>query len=322
MASRAGNHTELLTLPRGGQGAGRRAPNGGIPAPVVGETVSLMRWCPVCGDEMTPEFGSPCEDPIAWACRACGFLQLETGGRPRSGEQGAGVRELIPVAAAPAEAPPPPARRAGRGGGGGRRGGGQSAGVRDLTPVAAAPAEAPLPAAVRAAREVLATFGLASPVDVERVASLLGYPVEWGRRPPSERGGIARQADRDTLLLNRDYPFRSTAEWRWVLAEELAHAVLGHTARAASDAPGGAPALREPERRREERAAKAFAAELLMPAIEVRAEFGRAQPRLRQAMGQREREDLLQQVISDLAHTFQVSRTAMRIRLEDLGLLH
>jgi len=31
---------------------------------------------------------------------------------------------------------------------------------------------------------------------------------------------------------------------------------------------------------------------------------------------------LLQQVISDLAHTFQVSRTAMRIRLEDLGLLH
>ena len=284
MASRAGNHTELLTLPRGGQGAGRRAPNGGIPAPVVGETVSLMRWCPVCGDEMTPEFGSPCEDPIAWACRACGFLQLETGGRPLSGEQVAGVRELIPVAAAPAEAP--------------------------------------LPAAVRAAREVLATFGLAFPVDVERVASLLGYPVEWVRRPPSERGGIARQADRDTLLLNRDYPFRSTAEWRWVLAEELAHAMLGHTALAASDAPGGAPALREPERRREERAAKAFAAELLMPTVEVRAEFGRSQPRLRQAMGQREREDLLQQVISDLAHTFQVSRTAMRIRLEDLGLLH
>src|SRR3989304_4990785 len=157
MASRAGNHTELLTLPRGGQGAGRRAPNGGIPAPVVGETVSLMRWCPVCGDEMTPEFGSPCEDPIAWACRACGFLQLETGV-------------------------------------------------------------------------------------------------------------------------------------------------------AAGDAPGGAPARREPERRREERAAKAFAAELLMPTVEVRAEFGRSQPRLRQAMGQREREDLLQQGISDLAHTFQVSR--------------
>jgi len=280
-----GEVTELLTLPRGGQGAGRRAPNGGIPAPIVGGTVSLMRWCPVCGDEMTPEFGTPCEDPIAWACRACGFLQLETGGRPLRGEQVAAVRELAPVAAA-------------------------------------APDEAPLPSAVRAAREVLATFGLAPPVDVERVASLLGYPVEWVRRPPSERGGIARQADRDTLLLNRDYPFRSTAEWRWVLAEELAHAVLGHTALAASDAPGGAPALREPERRREERAAKAFAAELLMPAIEVRAEFGRSQPRLRQAMGQREREDLLQQVISDLAHTFQVSRTAMRIRLEDLGLLH
>src|SRR3970040_1150069 len=100
MASRAGNHTELLTLRRGGRGAGRRAPNGGIPAPLVGETVSLMRWCPVCGDEMTPEFGSPCEDPIAWACRACGFLQLETGGRPLRGEQVAAVRELALVAAA------------------------------------------------------------------------------------------------------------------------------------------------------------------------------------------------------------------------------
>src|SRR3989304_2200713 len=169
MASRAGNHTELLTLPRGGQGAGRRAPNGGIPAPVVGETVSLMRWCPVCGDEMTPEFGSSCEDPIAWACRACGFLQLGTGGRPLRGEQVAAGRELAPPA---------------------------------------------------------------------------------GAAPPGGRGGTPRQADRDPLLLNRDYPFRSTAEWRWVLAEELAHAVLGHTALAASDAPGGAPALREPERRR------------------------------------------------------------------------
>src|SRR3989304_7165305 len=99
MASRAGNHTELLTLPRGGQGAGRRAPNGGIPAPVVGETVSLMRWCPVCGDEMTPEFGTPCEDPIAWACRACGFLPLEAGGGPPPGGQGGRRRRPGPRAA-------------------------------------------------------------------------------------------------------------------------------------------------------------------------------------------------------------------------------
>src|SRR3972149_6104209 len=79
--------------------------------------------------------------------RACGFLQLETGGRPLRGEQVAAVRELAPVAAA-------------------------------------APDEAPLPSAVRVAREVLATFGLAPPAEVERVASLLGYPVGWGRRPP------------------------------------------------------------------------------------------------------------------------------------------
>jgi Zn-dependent peptidase ImmA (M78 family) len=157
---------------------------------------------------------------------------------------------------------------------------------------------------------------------VERAAALLGYPVEWVRRPPTERGGVARREGGETLLLNRDYPFRSTAEWRWVLAEELAHAMLGHSALVASDAAGAAPALREPERRREERAARAFAAELLMPAAEVRAEFLRVQPRLRQAVGTRDREDLLREIVSNLAHTFQVSPTAMRARLEALGLLH
>jgi hypothetical protein len=241
-----------------------------------------MRWCPVCGDEMTPEFGSPCEDPIAWACRACGFVQLETGGRPLAEEQAA----VLPQLGAPA----------------------------------ASPAAPNLPA-VRAAREVLSTFGLSPPVDVERAAALLGYPVEWVDRPISERGGISRRGEQETLLLNRGYPFRSGTEWRWVLAEELGHAVLGHSALAASDAPGAAPALREVRRRREERAARAFAAELLMPAAEVREEFRRAQPRLRPA-GAREREEALREIIAELARTFQVSLTALRIRLEELHLLH
>ena len=245
-----------------------------------------MRWCPVCADEMTPEFGSSCEDPIAWSCRACGSLQLETGGRPLTGEQVSVVQEIAR-----------PSREA-------------------------VAREREAPTAVRAAREVLAAFGLSTPIDVERVAALLGYPMEWVSRPPHERGGISRRAGREALVLNREYPFHSAAERRWVAAEELAHAVLGHSALAASEAPGGPPTLREPDRRREERAAKAFAAELLMPAAEVREEFRRAQSRLRQAVGQREREDLLRQVVSDLAHAFQVSQTAMRIRLEELDLLH
>ncbi|MDQ7851119.1 MAG: ImmA/IrrE family metallo-endopeptidase [Armatimonadota bacterium] len=242
-----------------------------------------MRWCLLCGDEMMPEFGSPCEDPVAWTCRACGFYQLETGGRPFSGEQLAAVRRL-PGKPAEGEAPT-------------------------------------LPPEVRAAREILATFGLTPPVDVERVAALLGYPVEWVRRPASERGGIARRAGRETLVLNRAYPFRSAAERRWVVAEELGHAVLGHTALAASTTAEGPAALREPLRTQEERAGKAFAAELLMPAAEVRAEFRRMQPRLRRAAGRHQRAELLQGIVTDLAHTFQVSPAAMRRRLEDLGLL-
>lgn len=233
-----------------------------------------------------PEFGSPCEDPIAWTCRACGSLQLETGGRPLSGEQVETVQALGGATRAQ------PAR------------------------------ESQIPAAVRAAREVQATFGLTPPVDIERVAALLGYPMEWVTRPAHERGGIARHGGQETLLLNRDYPFRSAVEWRWVAAEELGHAVLGHSALAASEAPGRLPTLREPEWRQQERAARAFAAELLMPAAEVRSEFTRAEPLLRRALGQREREDLLRQVVADLARTFQVSQTAMRIRLEGLDLLH
>ncbi len=242
-----------------------------------------MRWCPVCSDEMSPEFGSSCEDPIAWACRACGFMQLETGGRPLGPEQAGAV----------------------------------PGGAQRLAP--AAPGErAPQPAGVRAAREILSTFNLAPPVDIERAATLLGYPVEWVRRPAHERGGIARRPGGDTLLVNRDYPFRSAAEWRWVVAEELGHAILEHSALAASREPGGPPALYASERRREEGAAKAFAAELLMPADEVRAEFRRAHP----ARSAREREEGVRQIVFDLAHAFQVSPTAMRVRLETLGLLH
>jgi len=242
-----------------------------------------MRWCLLCGDQMIPEFASPCEDPVAWTCRACGFFQLETGGRPLAGEQLAAVRQLP-----------------------GRAAGGE-------TPL--------LHAAVGTAREILTTFGLTPPVDVERVASLLGYPVEWVRRPVSERGGIARRAGRETLVLNRAYPFHSAAERRWVVAEELGHAVLGHTALAASTAADVPATLREPTRTQEERAGKAFAAELLMPAAEVRAEFRRMQPRLRRAVGRRERAELLQEIVTGLAHAFQVPPAAMRRRLEDLGLL-
>lgn len=252
-----------------------------------------MPWCPVCADEMTPEFGSTCEDPIAWSCRACGFLQLETGGRAVSGDQLAAVRELAPAFAAR------PARGAAGPGGLGAA-----------------------PAAMRAARDVLAAFALSPPVDVEAAARLLGYPVEWVSRPVGERGGIARRGGDVALLVNRDYAFRSEAERRWVVAEELGHALLGHSALAASDRPAGDPRLREAGRRHEESTARAFAAELLMPAAEVRTRFARLQRGADWPAGARDRAEELRRAVAELARDFEVSQAAMRIRLEELGLLH
>ncbi len=258
--------------------------------------MNAVHWCPVCADEMTPEFGSTCEDPIAWSCRACGFIQLETGGRPLSSEQMAAVRELT-AASAPRQVREPAAAGDERGG--------------------AAASEA-----VRAAREVLAAFSLAPPVDVEGAARLLGYPVEWVSRPRGERGGIARRSGEVALLVNREYTFRSEAERRWVLAEELGHAVLGHLALVASDAPVGGSLLREPDRPRAEEAARAFAAELLMPAAEVRTRFARLQQGIDRPSGARERAEALRRAVADLARSFEVSPSAMRVRLEELGLLH
>lgn len=236
---------------------------------------------------MIPEFASPCEDPLAWTCPACATFQLETGGRPLRPEQAAMVREL---------------------------------GSRGTRP--AALAGSPGEPVVRIAREILSTYELSVPVDVARAAALLGYPVEWVARPSTDRGGIGRDAGAARLLLNRNYAFRSDAERRWVIAEELAHAVLGHTALAAADAPAQGRTLRSAERAREERDARRFAAELLMPESAVRTAFGKVEPRLRRALGGREREDVFRRLLADLARRFQVSPAAMRIRLEQLTLLH
>lgn len=249
-----------------------------------------MRSCPVCNEDMIPEFGSTCQDPLAWSCRACGFLQLETGGRPLSSEQMAAVREIT-------------ATYSPRGG------------------VAVARRTAD-PEAVRAAREVLSTFSLTPPIDVEAAARLLGYPVEWVSRPRGQRGGIARHGGEVALLVNRDYAFRSEMERRWVVAEELGHAVLGHLALVASEEPSTERPLREPDRTASENAARAFAAELLMPAAEVRTRFMRTQQGIDRPTGERERAESLRRVVAGLARDFEVSPAAMRIRLEELGLLH
>jgi Zn-dependent peptidase ImmA (M78 family) len=158
-------------------------------------------------------------------------------------------------------------------------------------------------------------------VDVEALAERLGYPVRWRILGRDQRGGIEGDPDNRVLVLNREYPFRSDGERRWAVAEELAHAVLGHTALVASDEPGGTAAISEPARVAQERDAKSFAAELLMPAAAVRRGFEREQNLILRALSVEERAQAIRTVIGDLAREFRVSQHAMRLRLTELELL-
>ncbi len=245
-----------------------------------------MRTCPVCESEFVPKFASECESPVAWSCPECGLLQLESGGRPFTAEETAAIQSIAPqVAGERRSAPASRGRAAGQ------------------------------------AREILETFGADVPVDVEALAERLGYPVRWRALPTSTRGGVAGDAGHPLLVLNRDYPFRADVERRWAVAEELAHALLGHGTLVASEEPGRGPVLLEPTRQARERDAKAFAAELLMPAARVRQAFAREQPIILRALGTGERTEAVRTVIGDLARDFKVSHQAMRIRLAELGLL-
>ena len=245
-----------------------------------------MRACPVCESEMSPRFASECEPPIAWVCPECGLFQLESGGRPFTAEEEAAL-----------------ASHGFTGAGRGRH----SPRRRER--------------AAAQAREVLEAFGTDTPVDVEGLAERLGFPVRWRMLPREQRGGIEGDPDQRVLVLNRDYPFRSDVERRWAVAEELAHAVLGHTALVASDEPGRTGVISEPARTSQERDAKSFAAELLMPAAAVRRAFEREQGIILRALGADERAQAVRAVVGDLARDFRVSQQAMRLRLAELDLL-
>ncbi len=157
------------------------------------------------------------------------------------------------------------------------------------------------------------------PVDIHRIAEQHGYPVRERSLPTGERGTIARDGDCTVIVINRDR--LSEGERRWVIAEELGHAMLEHSALVASSTPGAIPAIAEPRRRAEEREAKVFAAEVLMPEEKVRGRFAELAPRIYRALGLRQREAEADEVVVTLARMFGVTTTAMRVRLEELDLL-
>ncbi len=242
-----------------------------------------VRNCQQCGEAREPFFDSTCEAPAAWLCQACGSVELE-----------ADARTLSPEAQQDLEA-----LRAFMG--------------------AARPGKTPQVARARARARVVLEGIREIPVDVHRLAEQHGYPVRERPLPAGERGTIARDGDHTVIIVNRDR--LSEAERRWVIAEELGHAMLEHSTLVASSAPGAAPAVAEPRRRAEEREAKAFAAEVLMPEEKVRGRFAELGPRIYRALGLRQREAEIDEVIVTLARMFSVTPSAMRVRLEELELL-
>ncbi len=242
------------------------------------------RYCLQCGHELEAFFDSPCEDPAAWVCQTCRTVQMDV---PRPSLSPEARRELAVIEAfmGVAGSDTPPAGRA----------------------------RARARAVLEGVREI--------PVDIERLAEHLGYPVRERALPTGEKGTIGRDGAHTVIVLNRDRVGHAAAERRWVIAEELGHAILEHSTLVASSAPGAAPAVAEPRRRVEEREAKTFAAEILMPEEKIRARFAELAPRIYRALGLRQRQAETDEVVAVLARMFGVSATAMRVRLEELDLL-
>jgi Zn-dependent peptidase ImmA (M78 family) len=244
-----------------------------------------MRDCDQCGQELEPFFDSTCEPPVAWLCQGCGIVALEEDLRSLSP---AARQELATLQAFMASGMSPKRSGLGR-------------------------AEA----RARVILQSVRTF----PIDIERIAEEQGYPVRERVLPEGTRGTIARDGDHTVIVIDRDRVGRSPSERRWVIAEELGHAILEHTTLVASSAPDRAPGIPEPRRRLEEREARRFAAEILMPEERVRGRFAELAPRIHRALSLRQRHTETDEVIAALARMFAVSPLAMRVRLEELNLI-
>ncbi|HKN49985.1 MAG TPA: ImmA/IrrE family metallo-endopeptidase [Actinomycetota bacterium] len=249
-----------------------------------------MQECAQCGHELEPFFDSTCEPPVAWLCATCRRVTLEQDLRVLSPSA---RRDLAALQAF--MAPDAPDERASKEG-----------------PTGLGRAHARARAILENVRSV--------PVDIERIAAEHGYPVRERSLRPEERGTIARDGHHTVIVINRDR-IGSAAERRWVIAEELGHAVLEHSTLVASAAPERPLAVPEPRRRAEEREARRFAAEVLMPEEKVRGRFAELAPRIYRALGLRQRQAETDEVIAALAGMFAVSQLAMRIRLEELRLI-
>lgn len=169
-----------------------------------------------------------------------------------------------------------------------------------------------IPAAERKAQEILETQGVAkAPIPVEEVARSLGAIVVYEPMESDLSGMLQRQEDKPVIGVNS---FHGTARQRFTIAHECGHLVL-HTGKDLFIDMGvrrrdGTSSLGTDG---EEVEANRFAAGLLMPRDLVRAQVTEL---LTKKSG-----ISVDDLVTRLARTFQVSSQAMEIRLTDLGIL-
>lgn len=154
------------------------------------------------------------------------------------------------------------------------------------------------------------------PVDVDAIIEGAHVPVVERALDPDVRATIGDVAGRRTIIVNRNYRVRSAGERRWILAEELGHVLLEHRL-VDSTAPGTRViGLFEAQRAIQEREARVFASELLMPLAEVSRRWYLIL-RERPVAGELSEGDQVRR----LAREFGVTPSAMRIRLEQMKIL-
>lgn len=160
--------------------------------------------------------------------------------------------------------------------------------------------------AVMEARKVLEKYKLDSiPIDVERLCCSLGIKVHYvdfsaieGKVGKEISGAIQKNGKTYMILVNED---ESDVRSRFTIAHELGHYFL----HVKNDSRQIVTSFRR-DRSPRETAANKFAAELLMPKKLVKEEYSK----------------MVIPVSDTLAKKFEVSKPAMRIRLDSLGLMY
>ncbi len=147
--------------------------------------------------------------------------------------------------------------------------------------------------------EVIVRHQQTVPVDVHALAANLGLPVRFDRALGKNAGMIEQDPQAPagySIYINRNDPPRRQ---RFTLAHEIAHYVLH--ADMIGDGITDSPMYRSKLSDEYERQANRLAADILLPAKSVRAEYRTCR------------------AVVPLADRFDVSADAMRIRLKELG---